>query len=205
MQSLLLLCRHRICDVSVTFYIISVTLSPALTKKILNVHPGPIPRNFAESAEAIPNEENQYCGCAPWELSQGTKPSLVSLRCSHDECLDPALSTKCKVKTDTIGWMPKLIWIFTWRTFILFVHVMIAVLTSYLSRDMIFTAMWHFDYCRLCSPPLKLQIMFSYHKYSSDWQKLWSDCAYAKADMRLCWSHILHCWKSRVGAQSWWR
>ena len=26
------------------------------------------------------------------------------------------------------------------------------------------------------------------------------DWAYAQADMRLCWSHIPHCWKSHVAA-----
>ena len=34
--------------------------------------------------------------------------------------------------------------------------------------------------------------------------KFWSDCAYAQADLRLCWSHIhVHvpqCWKSHVAA-----
>ena len=29
---------------------------------------------------------------------------------------------------------------------------------------------------------------------------LWSDWAYAQADLRLCWSHIPHCWKSNVVA-----
>ena len=38
-------------------------------------------------------------------------------------------------------------------------------------------------------------------EYSNDWQRLWSDCAYAQADLRLCWSHIPHCWKSHVAAQ----
>ena len=33
-------------------------------------------------------------------------------------------------------------------------------------------------------------------EYSSDEQMLWSDCAYAQADLRLCWSHIPYCWKS---------
>ena len=37
--------------------------------------------------------------------------------------------------------------------------------------------------------------------YSSDKQRLWSDCAYALADLRLCWSHIPHCWKSHALAQ----
>ena len=30
---------------------------------------------------------------------------------------------------------------------------------------------------------------------------LLSDCAYAQADLRLCWSHIPHCWKSHALAQ----
>ena len=38
-------------------------------------------------------------------------------------------------------------------------------------------------------------------EYSSDLQRLWSDCAYALADLSLCWSHIPHCWKSHVVAQ----
>ena len=37
-------------------------------------------------------------------------------------------------------------------------------------------------------------------EYSSDKQRLWSDCGYAQADLRLCWSHIPHCWKSHVTA-----
>ena len=38
-------------------------------------------------------------------------------------------------------------------------------------------------------------------EYSSDQQRLWSDCAYAQAGLRLCWSHIPHCWKSHALAQ----
>ena len=33
-------------------------------------------------------------------------------------------------------------------------------------------------------------------EYESDQQMLWSDCVYAQADLRLCWSHIPHYWKS---------
>ena len=33
---------------------------------------------------------------------------------------------------------------------------------------------------------------------SSAKQRLWSDCAYAQADLRLCWSQIPHCWKSHA-------
>ena len=38
-------------------------------------------------------------------------------------------------------------------------------------------------------------------EYSSDSQRLWSDCAYAQAGLSLCWSHIPYCWKSHVLAQ----
>ena len=38
-------------------------------------------------------------------------------------------------------------------------------------------------------------------EYSNGKQKLWSDCAYAQADLRLCWSHIPNCWKSYATAQ----
>ena len=37
-------------------------------------------------------------------------------------------------------------------------------------------------------------------EYSGDKQRLWSDCAYVQADLRLWWSHIPHCWKSRARA-----
>ena len=56
-------------------------------------------------------------------------------------------------------------------------------------------------------PPFKLRISkwcsvssLTLIEYSSHEQRLWSDCAYAKADLRLCWSHIPHCWKSCVAA-----
>ena len=35
--------------------------------------------------------------------------------------------------------------------------------------------------------------------FTSD--KLWLDCPYAQADLRLCWLHIPHCWKSHALAQ----
>ena len=35
-------------------------------------------------------------------------------------------------------------------------------------------------------------------EYSSDKQRLWSDCTYAQADLSLCWSHIPHSWKSHA-------
>ena len=56
-------------------------------------------------------------------------------------------------------------------------------------------------------PPFKLKISkwcslssLTVIEYSSDNQRLWSDCTYAQADLRLCWSHIPHCWKSHAAA-----
>ena len=37
-------------------------------------------------------------------------------------------------------------------------------------------------------------------EYSSDLQRLWSDSGYAQADLRFCWPHIQHCWKSHFVA-----
>ena len=54
-------------------------------------------------------------------------------------------------------------------------------------------------------PPIKLRnskwcsvSSLTIIEYSSDWQRLWSDCAYAQADLGLCWSHIPNCWKSHA-------
>ena len=54
-------------------------------------------------------------------------------------------------------------------------------------------------------PPFKLRnskwcsvSSLTFLEYSSDKQRLWSDCVYAQADLSLCWSHIPHCWKSHV-------
>ena len=56
-------------------------------------------------------------------------------------------------------------------------------------------------------PPLKLRnskccsvSSLTVKEYSSNKQRLWSDCAYVQADPRLCWSHIPHCWKSHIAA-----
>ena len=79
-----------------------------------------------------------------------------------------------------------------------------------MSRDMWFPTMWHFDKYRLrlaCTASYKLRnskwcsvsnlILI---EYPSDKLRLWSDCAYAQADLSLCWSHIPYCWKSHVAA-----
>ena len=57
-------------------------------------------------------------------------------------------------------------------------------------------------------PPIKLRTSkkcsvssLALIEYLRDQQRLCSDCAYAQADLRLCWSHIPQCWKSHVTAQ----
>ena len=52
--------------------------------------------------------------------------------------------------------------------------------------------LWNSKWCSVSSLTLI--------EYSSDQQRFWSDCAYAQADLWLCWSHIPHCWKSHVVA-----
>ena len=54
-------------------------------------------------------------------------------------------------------------------------------------------------------PPLKLRnskwcsvSSLTLKEYPSNKQRVWSDYAYAQADLRLCWSHIQHCWKSHA-------
>ena len=38
-------------------------------------------------------------------------------------------------------------------------------------------------------------------EYSSDQQRLWSDCAYGQAGVSLCWSHVPQWWKFHGAAQ----
>ena len=74
-----------------------------------------------------------------------------------------------------------------------------------------FQTMWHIDMCESdenVQPPFKLRNSkwcsvsnTIFIEYSSDKQRLWSDCAYAQAGLSLCWSHIPHCWKFHVVAQ----
>ena len=65
--------------------------------------------------------------------------------------------------------------------------------------------MWHLariDSDEPLQPPSKLRnskccssSSLTVIEYWGDQQRLWSDCAYAQADLRFCWSHIPHCWK----------
>ena len=81
----------------------------------------------------------------------------------------------------------------------------------------IWASAWDFQQCVILTcvdsneplqPPFKLRNSKWYSvssltiiKYSSDLQRLWSDCAYAQAGLSLCWSHIPNCWKSHALAQ----
>ena len=79
-----------------------------------------------------------------------------------------------------------------------------------MSHDMWFPTMWHFDKCRLrqaCTASFQLRSFklcsdssLTLLEYLGDKQRLWSDCAYAQADLRLCWLHIPDCWKSHRAA-----
>ena len=99
--------------------------------------------------------------------------------------------------------MPALIWIISWRTVnLLDVLMSRLILDGYgrMSRDMwlqqcgILTSV---DSDEPVQPPFKL-INSKWRSVSSltliEFQAR-SDCAYAQADLSLCWSHIPHCWK----------
>ena len=70
--------------------------------------------------------------------------------------------------------------------------------------------MWRFDKCRLrraWKSPFKQRnskwcsvSSLTLIVYSCNQLRLWSDCAFAQADLRLCRLHIPHCWKYRVAA-----
>ena len=90
------------------------------------------------------------------------------------------------------------------------------ILTAELSSLHIWAAWCDFQQCGILTsvdsdepvqPPFKLRgskwCLFSslvFIEYSSDQQRLSSDCAYAQAGLSLCWWHIPHCWKSHVAA-----
>ena len=68
-----------------------------------------------------------------------------------------------------------------------------------LRHDMEFPTIWNFDKFRNSKwwSVSSVRVI----EYSSDQLRLPSDCAYAQAGLRLCWSHISHCWKSQVAVQ----
>ena len=63
--------------------------------------------------------QNQQNGCAPsedWD-QPGHPPSLISLRCPHEEALGAWLAIERTAKTDQTGRMPRLIRVFAGRTY----------------------------------------------------------------------------------------
>ena len=87
-----------------------------------------------------------------------------------------------------------------------------AYLQNKMTCTMWFPTMWHFDMNidsdEPVQPPFKLRNSKCYSvssltviECSSDWQRLWSDCAYAQAGLSLCWCNIPHHWKSHVRVQ----
>ena len=103
------------------------------------------------------------------------------------------------------------------RTFQMSFGVSFSWKHIYLKFDKIWAAAWDFQHFEILTsvdsdealqPPFKLKnykwcsvSSLTIIVYSSDWHSLWSDCAYAQADLRLCWAHIPHWWKSHALAQ----
>ena len=67
-----------------------------------------------------PHDKTNKMACAPSEDSDqpghhaqsdqpGHLPSLISLRCPHEESLGPKLPIECTAKTDQTGQIPRLI------------------------------------------------------------------------------------------------
>ena len=81
-------------------------------------HDAKVPSNSYE----LPHDKTNKMTCAPSEDSDqpGHPPSLISLRCSHEESLAPWLPTECTAKSlsrlgGCTGGMPRLIWVFAVR------------------------------------------------------------------------------------------
>ena len=88
-------------------------------------------------------------------------------------------------------------------------HLVIKVYKHY-----IWASAWYFQQCGILTcvdldeplqPPFKLRnskwcsvSSLTILEWSSDKQRLWLVCTYAHADLSLCWSHILLCWKSHA-------
>ena len=68
-------------------------------------------RSSIKSLYEPPHDKTNKMICASSEDSDqpGYPPSLISLRCLHEETLDPQLPIERTVKTDHTGWMPRLI------------------------------------------------------------------------------------------------
>ena len=102
--------------------------------------------------------------------------------------------------------------ILRWATTVNCSYLPVLQVSVWRSRDIWFPTMWHFDNVdsnEPVQPPFRLKTLkwcsissLTLKEYSSDKQRLWSDCRYAQADLRLCWSHIPHCWKSHALAQT---
>ena len=54
---------------------------------------------------------------------------------------------------------------------------------------------------KLTNSKWRLVSSLTFIEYSSDEQRLWSDCTYGQADVRLWWSHKQHCLKFHAMAQ----
>ena len=104
----------------------------------------------------------------------------------------------------------------SFETSVLGVKISSFIVSSVLAMDGIWALAWYFQQCGILTcvdSDEPLQPLFKLRNtkccfdssltvigYISDWQRHWSDCAYAQADLRRCWLHISHCWKSHEQA-----
>ena len=130
----------------------------------------------------------------------------------HNNYVVPSL--KCYMLRTKLG--AKMLLYVAYSDFLILWFVYWQILNE--SKELIFpiiiwASAWDFQQCailtsadsdELVQSPLKLRnskwcsvSSFTLIEYSSDLQRLWSDCAYAQADLRFCWSHI-PCWKSHA-------
>ena len=70
-----------------------------------------------------------------------------------------------------------------------------AILVDHFMRKNPINRPWHV----ICNNDIR-----SVAYYSSDLQRLLSDCTHAQVGLRLCWSHIPHCWKAHAAAHLFW-
>ena len=93
----------------------------------------------------------------------------------------------------------------SWRTRSVFIFLLLQYIWAVAWDFQQFDILTSVDSEEPVQPPFKLRTSkrcsvssLTLIEYSSDKQRLWSDCIYAQADLSLCWSHIPHCWKSHA-------
>ena len=107
-----------------------------------------------------------------------------------------------------IGRIPRLNWVFSHTHFVGFVISWLNYIRAATHDFQQYGILTSLDSHNPVQPPIKLRASkrcsvssLTLLEYSSVKQRIWSNWAYAQADLRLCLSHIPNCWKSHVLAQ----